>query len=74
METTFIECIVDILDADHSHDICSRLDASIYGILIQIILQAEDCKEGERVFYLLAVSTSFRINVFSLINKGCIVL
>jgi hypothetical protein len=38
------------------HETCSRLDASLYSIIIQLILQANHCREGERGMYLLAVS------------------
>jgi len=52
---SFIARIVTELDQD-GDEVCSRLEASVYSIIVQIILQADYCRENERVLYLLAVS------------------
>jgi len=39
------------------YDLCSSLSAEAFGVLLQIILQAEYSLDGERSLHLLAVST-----------------
>jgi hypothetical protein len=55
VESSVINAIIHQLDTG-GHETCSRLDASLYSITIQLILQANYCREGERGMYLLAVS------------------
>jgi hypothetical protein len=53
--------LITLWDSEHGYEICSRLDASLYSIIIQAILQADWCREGERGLHLLAVSNSFSL-------------
>lgn len=53
---SFVIKIVKELD-DEDHGVCSRLDSGIYSVLIQVLLESEYCRGGERAMYLLGVGT-----------------
>jgi hypothetical protein len=53
---SFVIKIVKELD-DEDHGVCSRLDSGIYSVLIQVLLESEYCRGGERAMYLLGVSS-----------------
>lgn len=55
IDRSFVIDIVSELDHEN-HTVCSRLDAKLYSVIIQILLESEDCRQGERGMYLLAVS------------------
>lgn len=56
LDPAIITEVVASLENDKG-DICSRLDSAIFYTLVEIALQSGACIYGERILYLLAVSS-----------------
>ncbi len=55
IDSKFIVDLDAVLESEDG-DLCSHFDPSLFNTIIQAVLQAEYCLEGEHVIYLLAVS------------------
>ncbi len=55
IDARFISGLDTVLESEDG-DLCSHFDPSLFSTIIQAVLQAEYCLEGEHVIYLLAVS------------------
>ncbi|KAH8657563.1 hypothetical protein BGZ60DRAFT_434519 [Tricladium varicosporioides] len=54
-ESSFVMNLVSILN-DGGRSVCSRLDADLFCIVVEVILQSDHCQESERGLFLLADS------------------
>ncbi|KAI1000992.1 hypothetical protein K3495_g7206 [Podosphaera aphanis] len=53
---SWVKEVLQLLEGDN---VCSRIHESIFILILEMILQAEDCQDAERGIYLLAVSFLF---------------
>ena len=56
IDHSFIRGLFDALD-NNGQDLCGRIDSPLFSVIIDIVLQAEYRVEGERIIYLLTVSS-----------------
>jgi hypothetical protein len=66
IDHSFVRGLFDALD-NNGQDLCSRLDPPLFSVIVDIVLQAEYRVEGERIIYLLTVSSLPQIAVLRLI-------
>ncbi|CAG8950304.1 hypothetical protein HYFRA_00006797 [Hymenoscyphus fraxineus] len=55
IEGQYVDDLVSALD-DGSEDVCSRLDTTVFVVLVEAILQTDYCMQCERGLFLLATS------------------
>jgi hypothetical protein len=57
LESSIITLVVECLE-DAGNNICSRLDYAVFCTVVELVLQADACLDGERALFLLAVGAS----------------
>ncbi|KUJ22682.1 uncharacterized protein LY89DRAFT_664480 [Mollisia scopiformis] len=55
IDASCIDGLVEALEDDEG-DVCSSIEPPLFKVIVQAVLQANHCLEGERVIYLLASS------------------